>query len=143
MRKGFDCSAHLLPGLCLIGTGYLGCDRAGAVALLTLAVGSAGLVGGGFLVNHLDIGPPFAGVLFALTNSAATIPGFAGPAVSGSNTLRGLYAVPRASPALGFGGGGGRPPNVQFRKTGKVPLNSQGPPPYDFFWDRNSGVKMG
>ena len=83
LRKAFDCSAHLLPGLCLIGAGYVGCDRTAAVVLLTLSVGLSGLNGGGFLVNHLDVGPPFAGVLFGLSNSLATIPGFAGPALVG------------------------------------------------------------
>ena len=37
----------------------------------------------GFLVNHLDIGPRYAGVLMGLTNTIGTIPGILAPAITG------------------------------------------------------------
>ena len=47
-------------------------------------------------VNHLDIAPPYAGVLMGITNCAATIPGFAGPAVVGvltEDNVSGIYKL--------------------------------------------------
>jgi MFS family permease len=37
----------------------------------------------GFLVNHLDIGPRYAGVLMGLTNTIGTIPGILAPIITG------------------------------------------------------------
>jgi hypothetical protein len=37
----------------------------------------------GWGVNHLDIGPRYAGVLMGITNTVATIPGFVAPEVTG------------------------------------------------------------
>jgi hypothetical protein len=36
-----------------------------------------------FGVNHLDIGPRYAGILMGITNTAATIPGIFGPIAVG------------------------------------------------------------
>jgi hypothetical protein len=40
----------------------------------------------GFMVNHLDIAPQYAGVLMGITNTFGTIPGFFAPAVTDSIT---------------------------------------------------------
>lgn len=40
----------------------------------------------GFLTNHVDIAPNYAGTLMAFTNTAATIPGFIVPAFVGHLT---------------------------------------------------------
>ena len=40
----------------------------------------------GFLTNHLDIAPNYAGTLMALTNTMATVPGFIVPAFVGQLT---------------------------------------------------------
>jgi ACS family sodium-dependent inorganic phosphate cotransporter len=40
----------------------------------------------GFLSNHIDIAPNYAGTLMALTNTAATIPGFIVPVFVGEMT---------------------------------------------------------
>ena len=37
----------------------------------------------GFLVNHLDIGPRYAGILMGIANTAGTIPGILAPAITG------------------------------------------------------------
>ena len=49
------------PAAMLVIMSYVGCDRALAVFLLTVAVGVSGAGISGYGVNHLDIGPPFAG----------------------------------------------------------------------------------
>lgn len=40
----------------------------------------------GFLSNHIDIAPNFAGTLMALTNTVATIPGIVVPVFVGQLT---------------------------------------------------------
>ena len=50
------------------------------IVILTIGVASIGFqYGGGFLLNHVDIAPKYASVLFGLSNTAATIPGFIVP----------------------------------------------------------------
>ncbi len=68
------------PAVFLIGTGFVTCEqRYLAVALLTLAVGCSGAIYSGFVVNMVDIVPPFAGILFGISNTVATIPGILAP----------------------------------------------------------------
>ncbi|KAK3763715.1 hypothetical protein RRG08_006022, partial [Elysia crispata] len=76
----------LLPAGMVLLVGYVGCDHAAAVATLTLYMGFRGLVNGGFTVNHLDIAPKFSGILMAITNTFATIPGFVSPLLVGALT---------------------------------------------------------
>jgi predicted MFS family arabinose efflux permease len=54
-----------------------------AVALVAASIGGTSLDGGGFLVNHLDVAPRYAGVLMGISNTAATIPGIVGVAATG------------------------------------------------------------
>ena len=68
----------------MIACGYAPSGQAGqlyATVCLCVAVGASGLVLAGFSVNHLDIAPRYAGVLMGITNTVATIPGFAAPQV--------------------------------------------------------------
>ncbi|XP_055339424.1 sialin-like isoform X2 [Paramacrobiotus metropolitanus] len=83
IRKIFHFVGQLLPALCLICVGYIGCDVFFAVLLLTIAVGSTSIAASGFQVNHIDISPAYAGILMGITNTVATIPGIAGPYVVG------------------------------------------------------------
>jgi len=54
-----------------------------AVLLLTISAMSSALAFSGFGVNHLDVGPRYAGVLMGISNTAATVPGIIGVAVTG------------------------------------------------------------
>lgn len=54
-----------------------------AIVGLTLAVGLGGFTWSGFPVNHLDIAPRYAGILFGVSNCLATIPGIFSPMVVG------------------------------------------------------------
>lgn len=78
-RKIATLFASLVPMICLIQVSYVGCDRVKAVLLLTIAVACIGGMYCGFLANHIDIAPNFAGSLMAMTNVVATIPGFVVP----------------------------------------------------------------
>lgn len=54
-----------------------------AILYMSCAMGLSGFAMGGFGANHLDIGPRYAGVLMGLSNTAGTVPGIVGVAVSG------------------------------------------------------------
>ncbi|EFN84324.1 Putative inorganic phosphate cotransporter [Harpegnathos saltator] len=85
-RKIGTLFASLVPLLCLIGVSYVGCNRVLAVVLMTIAVACIGGMYCGFLANHIDIAPNFAGTLVAMTNCIATIPGFVVPIFVGKLT---------------------------------------------------------
>jgi MFS transporter, ACS family, solute carrier family 17 (sodium-dependent inorganic phosphate cotransporter), other len=54
-----------------------------AIALLTLSAAANGLGLAAYGVNHLDVGPTYAGVLMGISNSIATLPGIIGVAAAG------------------------------------------------------------
>lgn len=68
--------------MCLILTGYT-TNWLVAVVCVTFAVGLGGFAFSGFFVNHLDIAPPYAGVLMGISNTFATIPGIVSPLLTG------------------------------------------------------------
>lgn len=70
------------PALILMLVGYVKNAEA-AIAMMTLSNIFIGFTAGGFIVNHLDIAPRYAGVLMGLSNTAGTIPGVIGVYVSG------------------------------------------------------------
>ncbi|KRY09852.1 Sialin [Trichinella patagoniensis] len=82
LRKLLDCSGHFFPGIGIFCVGYIGCDKTAAIVLLTFTVGMAGLCGGGFFVNLFDLCPQYAGPIFGISNTLATIPGIVGPYVT-------------------------------------------------------------
>lgn len=55
----------------------------GAVLLMCGALGALGLTWAGYAVNHLEIAPRHADILLGITNTAGTLPGIIGVAVSG------------------------------------------------------------
>lgn len=55
----------------------------GAVALLTVSVALNAGVYMGFLTNHLDLSPNFAGLLMGITNGLANITSILGPMITG------------------------------------------------------------
>lgn len=57
-----------------------------AVAMLTISIGFCGFQYPGCFVNHADIAAPFAGILFGLSNTCATIPGIIAPYLVGKMT---------------------------------------------------------
>eukprot|EP00887_Chlorella_sp_A99_P001216 scaffold14.g1216.t1 len=56
---------------------------AGGVAATTAALGACGFARGGFSVNHMDIAPRFAGMVMGISNTAGTLSGVVGVAVTG------------------------------------------------------------
>ncbi|XP_025095477.1 uncharacterized transporter slc-17.2-like isoform X2 [Pomacea canaliculata] len=91
-RKLMDAFGKVVAGLLLVGLGYVDCTQpAVAIALLVLGVSIAGFQYSGFLVNHVDIAPAFAGILFGISNSIAAVTGFLSPVVVGIITEEVCY----------------------------------------------------
>jgi len=57
-----------------------------AIVGLTLAVGLGGFTWTGFPINHLDIAPRYASILFGISNCLATLPGIISPLAVGMIT---------------------------------------------------------
>jgi Major Facilitator Superfamily len=72
VRKFSQVLAELVPATTLVLAGYVK-NVSAVVFFLTLSVGFGGFQGGGFAVNHLDIGPNVAGILMGLGNTLATV----------------------------------------------------------------------
>jgi ACS family sodium-dependent inorganic phosphate cotransporter len=53
------------------------------VLATTLTLGTLGFSRGGFSVNHMDIAPKYAGVVMGISNTAGTLSGVIGVAVTG------------------------------------------------------------
>ena len=72
----------IVPAIMLIILGYIDCTQPGAaVTLLVLGVSLTGFQYSGWVVNHMDIAPAFAGILFGISNSIAAVTGFLSPVV--------------------------------------------------------------
>jgi MFS transporter, ACS family, solute carrier family 17 (sodium-dependent inorganic phosphate cotransporter), other len=82
VRKLMQTSAFALGALPLLA---LPAARSpwNAVTLVALSAAASGLGNSGFGVNHLDVGPTYAGVLMGISNTIATIPGIVGVAAAG------------------------------------------------------------
>ena len=82
VRKLMQSLAFALGALPLLFLPHVATPGA-AVALVTISTCCGALSLSAFGVNHLDIGPRYAGILMGISNTAATIPGIAGVAATG------------------------------------------------------------
>lgn len=83
-RKLFNSIGQWVPMGCLIGLGYMTADeKTGAIVLLTLAVGINAACFCGYLVNHMDLSPNFAGPMMGVTNGLAGITSIIAPLIVG------------------------------------------------------------
>lgn len=67
--------AHLLPGVCLIVVGYLGCSLVWANVFLILALGFNGAASISNLSNNQDLSPNYAGFLYGIMNTVGSLSG--------------------------------------------------------------------
>uniref|UniRef100_A0A2A4JRY5 Putative inorganic phosphate cotransporter n=1 Tax=Heliothis virescens TaxID=7102 RepID=A0A2A4JRY5_HELVI len=82
-RKIFNSFALFGGGLGIIALAFLGPDDKNMViALLVLVFFLFGFISAGFMVNHLDLSPQFAGVLLSLTNFAGGIGSIITPVIT-------------------------------------------------------------
>lgn len=71
-RKLFNSLGLWIPAIALVILPYMSEPKL-AVFLLTIAVGFNGATYVGYMVNHMDLSPNFAGTLMGFTNSIANI----------------------------------------------------------------------
>lgn len=81
-RKIFNSIGHWGPALALIILPFLQ-GKVVAVIVLTISVGLDGFIYCGYMCNHMDLSPNFAGPLMGLTNSLANILSILGPTTVG------------------------------------------------------------
>lgn len=82
VRKMMQAASFTLGGSALVALPAIHSPGA-AVALATISLAGTGMGTGGFVVNHIDIAPRYAGILMGLSNTFATIPGIIGVAATG------------------------------------------------------------
>ncbi len=70
------------PALALIALASVN-DADTAVILLTISMALSSFSFAGFATNHLDIAPRHAGIIFGISNTAGTLPGIIGVALTG------------------------------------------------------------
>lgn len=78
-RKIATLTSSIIPIICLTALCFIGCNRMAAVVIAGVAVTSKGAMFSGFLSNHIDLSPNFAGILVAFTNTFGTMPGIIVP----------------------------------------------------------------
>lgn len=81
-RKFFNSVGHWIPMLLFIVLPYATSAKL-AVFILTFAVGINASTYVGYMCNHMDLSPNFAGSLMGLTNSIANIMSILGPITVG------------------------------------------------------------
>jgi ACS family sodium-dependent inorganic phosphate cotransporter len=67
--------AHLIPGICLIVVGYVGCSFLLANVFLFLALGFNGAASISNLSNNQDLSPNYAGFLYGIMNTIGCVAG--------------------------------------------------------------------
>ncbi|CAF1048288.1 unnamed protein product [Rotaria sp. Silwood1] len=87
-RKLFNTLGSFLPAIFVFGLTFMTCqNKYTAVILLTIGVTFTGCyVGGGFPLIANDIAPAYAGIVFGISNTFATIPGIISPYIVGALT---------------------------------------------------------
>jgi ACS family sodium-dependent inorganic phosphate cotransporter len=82
LRKLTQTAAFTLGALPLLALPAAGSPGA-AVALVAISAAGNSLGLAAFGVNHLDVGPRYAGILMGISNTIATLPGIVGVAATG------------------------------------------------------------
>lgn len=84
-RKIFNSIGQWVPMVCLIALGYMTEDeKTLATVLLTVAVGFNAASFCGYLVNHMDLSPNFAGTMMGITNGISNLMSILAPLVVGA-----------------------------------------------------------
>ena len=78
----FTIIAFVFGAAGLLITGHLAKNKLDSVLYLSLTVGGSALIQAGFMINHIDLAPRFAGVLMGITNTFGTLPGIVAPVVA-------------------------------------------------------------
>ncbi|KAK3765989.1 hypothetical protein RRG08_002232 [Elysia crispata] len=84
-RKLGNTLGLLVPGIFVVGLAFVDCTQSTlAVALLVIGVAMSGFqYGAGFLTNPAELAPHYAGIIFGISNTFATLPGIFAPMMIG------------------------------------------------------------
>lgn len=82
--------AHIIPGLLLVGVGYIGFYPLICVAIVTCSLGFNGSATVTNLQNSQDLAPNYAGTVYGIINFVGTTTGFITPVVVGHFTEGGV-----------------------------------------------------
>lgn len=82
VRKGMQAIGFVGPAVVLMIVGHL-MDTTQVIVLMAIANFFLAFSAGGYQVNHLDIAPRHAGLFMGISNTAGTIPGIIGVAITG------------------------------------------------------------
>lgn len=82
-RKMWNSIAHWGGALALLSLYLFDTSVTGAMFLLSAALGLNSGVYTGFLTNHMDLAPNFAGTLMGITNSISNVTSILGPLLVG------------------------------------------------------------
>ncbi|CAF1030732.1 unnamed protein product [Adineta ricciae] len=87
-RKLFTVLGNFIPALLVLSLAFMTCRlKYVAVLLLTIGVALSGCCfGGGYILVANDIAPAYAGIVFGISNTFATIPGIVSPYIVGTLT---------------------------------------------------------
>jgi len=86
VRRVLIVMAQFFPAIFLFAVGYFPCNLPMAITMLTLAACFGGLSVPGFKVVHIEIAPRYSGILYAITNTFATLSGHTSPIIAGQIT---------------------------------------------------------
>ena len=76
----------LAQAICLPTVGFLGCNGSMAILFFCLSEFGKGFADSGYQVNHIDIAPRYASLLFGITNTASVLAGILAPTTIGNVT---------------------------------------------------------
>jgi MFS transporter, ACS family, solute carrier family 17 (sodium-dependent inorganic phosphate cotransporter), other len=82
VRRYFNCISFILQTIFMLLAAFL-VHRIYSVIILTIGVGIGAFSLSGFAVNHLDIAPNYASILWGISNTFGTIPGIVSPLLTG------------------------------------------------------------
>jgi len=85
IRKVFTTTGFFCCAIAFMLSAYV-TSPAAVVTLITIGAGLEAMAWAGFGINHLDIAPRYASLLFGITNTFATISGILSPILVGSMT---------------------------------------------------------
>lgn len=84
-RKLFNTIGQWIPMACLIGMSYMTSEKSvEAITLLTIGVGFNSAAFCGYLVNHMDLSPNFAGPMMSISNGFGNLLSLFAPLVVGA-----------------------------------------------------------
>ncbi|XP_014769647.1 sialin isoform X3 [Octopus bimaculoides] len=90
IRVLFQSVSYIGSASLIIVIGFLDCNQTTLAGILFFITGMIlTFYVGGFIVNHVDIAPKYAGILYGITNTFAALPGFLAPLTTKALTPNG------------------------------------------------------